>query len=87
MTKIRNNQVYLQQQQMMPMEQQSQPRSMYMMRPEDRTARDEFVFQHKKNGLFERLYNGIKNITGLGIGSKKVQAELDKVENGEKTEE
>ncbi|MCM1003197.1 MAG: hypothetical protein NC408_02520 [Candidatus Gastranaerophilales bacterium] len=51
------------------------------------SAPDEFARQHKKNGLIERLYNGIKNITGLGVGSKKVKAELTKLENGEITEE
>lgn len=50
-------------------------------------APDEFARQHKKNGLIERLYNGIKNLTGLGVGSKKVNAELTKLENGEITEE
>lgn len=51
------------------------------------SAQDEFIYQHKKNGLIESLYNGIKNLTGLGIGSKKVKAELAKVESGEITEE
>lgn len=45
--------------------------------------KDEFACQHKKNGLFERLYNGIKNLTGLGIGSKKAQEAVKKAENGE----
>ena len=54
---------------------------------EQRSVRDEFVYQHKKNGLFERLYNGIKNLTGLGIGSKKVKALVAKSENGEIGEE
>lgn len=52
-----------------------------------RSAQDEFVHQHKKNGLIERLYNEIKNLTGLGIGSKKVKAELAKVDSGEIMEE
>lgn len=52
-----------------------------------RCANDEFVHQHKRNGLVERLYNKIKNLTGLGIGSKKVQSELAKVESGEITDE
>ena len=52
-----------------------------------RTLKDEFVHQHKKNGLFERLYNGIKNLTGLGVGSKKANAAVTKAENGEITEE
>ena len=41
--------------------------------PQEKTLKDEFVSQHKKNGLVERLYNGIKNLTGLGTGSKKVK--------------
>ena len=52
-----------------------------------RSLKDEFVHQHKKNGLFERLYNAIKNITKLGTGSKKVQAVIDKAEKGEISEE
>ena len=30
-----------------------------------KTLQDEFVSQHRKNGLIERLFNGIKNLTGL----------------------
>jgi len=52
-----------------------------------RTLKDEFAHQHKKNGLVERLYNGIKNLTRLGTGSKKVQAAIAKAEKGEITEE
>jgi len=52
-----------------------------------KTLRDEFVSQHKKNGLFERLYNGLKNITHLGMGSKKAEALVAKAENGEISEE
>ena len=55
--------------------------------PVELTIQDEFVNQHKKNGLFERLYNGIKNLTGLGTGSKKVQTAIKKAENGEITED
>lgn len=89
MTEIQNNYVYPQQQ-MMPMGPQNQPNQQnpYQTVPQgNRTVQDEFVSQHKKNGLVERLYNGIKNLTGLGIGSKKVQAAITKFENGEKTEE
>lgn len=50
---------------------------------------DEFYKNEKcKNtGLIERLYNRIKNATGLGVGSKKVEAALAKVNNGEISEE
>lgn len=51
------------------------------------SIKDEFVKQHKKNGLFERLYNGIKNLTGLGAGSKKTKTLVEKAENGEISEE
>ena len=54
---------------------------------EARTIKDEFVHQHKKNGLFERLYNQLKNLTGFGIGSKKAQDAVNKAETGEITEE
>ena len=86
MSEIQNN--YLQPQ-MMPMSKEmlkAQVKYDREMRP-PLSAPDEFIHQHKKNGLIERLYNGIKNVTGLGIGSKKVKAELAKVEAGEITEE
>ena len=51
------------------------------------TLRDEFVRQHRKNGLFERLYNGLKNITKLGTGSQKAEAAVARAEAGEITEE
>ena len=44
--------------------------------------RDEFVTQHKKNGLFERVYNAFKNVTHFGIGSKKVESTIQDYENG-----
>ena len=47
-----------------------------------RSLQDEFVCQHKKNGLFERLYNSLKNLTGLGVGSKKVQKAIDEANRG-----
>lgn len=62
------------------------PNMAYMMPPQ-RAVKDEFVHQHKKNGLIERLYNGIKNLTGLGVGSKKAQQAVEKAESGEITEE
>ena len=52
-----------------------------------KTIRDEFVVQHRKNGLVERLFNVLKNISGIGIGSKKVQAVVEKAEKGEITED
>ena len=51
--------------------------------PKIQTLSDTFVKEKKKNGLIERLYNGIKNLTGLGIGSKKVETEIAKAESGE----
>ncbi len=88
MTEIQNN-VTLPQQQMMPMSKEALRYQVEMDRAlrAPRMAQDEFVRQHKRNGLVERLYNGIKNLTGLGIGSKKVKAELAKVESGEITDE
>lgn len=73
----------------MPMNQEIYKRQNYVgiQAPLQRTLKDEFVSQHKKNGLIERLYNYVKNITGLGIGSKKVEAEIAKAENGEISEE
>ena len=39
--------------------------------------------KRKNTGLVERLYNKIKNLTGLGIGTKKVEKELNKLKKGE----
>lgn len=89
MSEIQNSQFYPQQQPMVPMSKEmlkAQVKYDREMRP-PLSAPDEFVRQRKKNGLIERLYDGIKNLTGLGIGSKKVKAELAKVESGEITEE
>lgn len=54
----------------------------YQSTPET-SLQDDFVLNQKKNGLFERLYNKIKNITGLGTGTKKVQQAITQAENGE----
>ena len=51
------------------------------------SVRDEYIKEHKKNGLTGRLYNWLKNITGLGLGSKKVEKIVEKSENGEISEE
>ena len=49
---------------------------------------DSFVSEKRKNnGLVERLYNKIKNVTGLGIGTKKVEADIEKANKGEITQE
>ena len=58
----------------------------YSMQPE-LSLRDEFIKEHKKNGLVERVYNWLKNITKIGLGSKKVDAIVTKAENGEISEE
>ena len=49
--------------------------------------RDEFVKEKKNNGLVGKFYNFLKNKSGFGLGSKKVEAEIDKFEKGEITEE
>ena len=49
---------------------------------------DSFVSEKRKNnGLVERLYNKIKNVTGLGTGTKKVEADIEKANKGEITQE
>ena len=53
----------------------------------EKTLTDSFTREHKKNGLVERAYNGVKNLTGLGTGSKKVKAVIAKAEKGEISEE
>ena len=39
----------------------------------------------KNSGLIEKFHNWLKNITGIGVGSKKVLAEIQKAENGTAT--
>ena len=58
----------------------------YRPRVKTRSARDEFVMQHKKNGLFEKLYNKIKNATGIGVGSKKAENAVRLAEQGKISE-
>ena len=60
--------------------------SQYSYRPPEPSAREVFIKEHKKNGLFERLYNVLKNVTGLGIGSKKALKAVEMAENGEISE-
>ncbi len=49
--------------------------------------RDEFTKEHKKNGLFEKFYNFLKNKTNFGFGSNKVEQSISEYEKGNKTEE
>lgn len=49
--------------------------------------KDEFVTAKKHRGLFERSYDFLRNITGLGFGHKKIAQQLEKAENGEITQE
>ena len=51
------------------------------------SVRDEFVKIKKENGVIRKFYNFLKNTTGLGLGSKKVEKEIDKFEKGEITQE
>lgn len=85
MTEIRTNQVDRLAKVQQP--QKAQPRQTnpygYPRQELNRTIRDEFVIEHRKNGLTGRLFNFIKNITGLGLGSKKVQQAVEKSEKGE----
>lgn len=50
---------------------------------------DEFWRREKRknNGLIERLYNGIKNLTGLGTGSKKIDKSLEELKQGKITQQ
>ena len=43
--------------------------------------------KRKNSGLIERLYNAIKNLTGLGTGSKRVEKELAQVKAGKLSED
>lgn len=49
---------------------------------------DTFAKERRKNtGLIERLYNKIKNVTGVGIGTKKVDKTIADLQNGKVTQE
>ena len=39
--------------------------------------------KRKNSGLVEKLYNKIKNLTGLGVGSKKVEQAVIQAEQGQ----
>jgi len=49
--------------------------------------KDEFVRETKKQGLFEKVYNVLKNKTGLGIGSKQTEQIIDNYEKGKASED
>lgn len=49
--------------------------------------KDELVKEKKKNGLIGKFYDFCKNITVLGMGSKKVEQKIVEFENGKITEE
>ena len=53
--------------------QNSQPSSSISTSVSNTVLSDEFVKQHRKNGLVEKFYNFLKNKTNFGIGSKKVE--------------
>ncbi len=48
--------------------------------------RDEFVRAKKSNGLVRKLYDFLKNKTGVGLGSKRLEQEVDKYEQGQITQ-
>ena len=48
--------------------------------------REEFVKVKRDNGLIRKFYNFLKNSTGLGLGSRKIENEIDKFEQGEISE-
>ena len=50
-------------------------------------VREEFAKTKKEDGLIRKFYNFLKNTTGLGLGSKKIEKEIDKFEKGEITQE
>ncbi|MCQ2738817.1 MAG: AarF/UbiB family protein [bacterium] len=49
--------------------------------------KDTFEKEQKNNTIIGRIYNGLKNITHLGVGSNKVKQAITKAENGEISEE
>lgn len=49
--------------------------------------RDEFVKTKRKNGIIEKVYDWLKNKTNFGLGSKKVEKDLELYEQGQISEE
>ncbi len=47
-----------------------------------KNLREEFNNVKEEQGVLGKLWNGIKNITGIGLGSKKVEAAIKDYENG-----
>lgn len=50
-------------------------------------VRDTFLKAKKSNGLIEKFYDYCKNITGFGLGSKKLAQKVSEYENGQISEE
>lgn len=50
-------------------------------------VRDMFKRTVKSNGITEKIYDAAKNMSGLGIGSKKLEAVVKKYEDGEISED
>ncbi len=53
----------------------------------DTNIKDEFQKQKKNNGLFEKLYDKLKNSTGFGKGSKYVDSVISQYEQGKASKE
>ncbi|MDY6363494.1 MAG: AarF/UbiB family protein [Cyanobacteriota bacterium] len=71
----------------------AKPKTTEQTKPAQTTAentalvRDEFVKAKKENGLIRKFYNFMKNVSGIGFGSKKLEKEIDKYEKGEISKE
>ena len=50
-------------------------------------VRDEFVKAKNDNGLIRKSYNALKNVSGVGLGSKALENEIKRYENGEITKD
>lgn len=50
-------------------------------------VRDEFVKAKNDNGLIRKSYNALKNVSGVGLGSKALEKEVERYENGEISKE
>ncbi len=47
----------------------------------------QFKKTKRKDGLVEKTYNGLKNVTNFGVGSKKVEKKIDEFVNGKISEQ
>ena len=44
--------------------------------------RTQYLLDKQNNGLFQRVYDALKNLTGFGVSQRKIEGALDAYEEG-----